>query len=68
MKNKFKIIKSIILSLLFCFFSSVCASQESSDKILPAQSIEELQKQLEQTLKENAYARHVCCDCASRWS
>jgi len=52
MKNKFKILNTVIVSFLFCFFSSVCASQENSDKILPAQSIEELQKQLEQTLKE----------------
>src|SRR3989338_1691856 len=52
MKNKFKSINTVIVSFLFCFFSSVCASQENSDKILPAQSIEELQKQLKQTLKE----------------
>ena len=46
-------IKSILISVLFIFFGTTYASsQETSDKTIPAQSIEALQKQLESALQE----------------
>lgn len=52
MKEKVQIVKFLISVLLCCLLATACSSQSSNDNKNPPKSIEELQQQLEQVLKD----------------